>query len=105
MITRTHYLKLKQILNSNGTEAKDYNKNKELYDFLCAEKYIKKSNVRNYNGYTVTEFGKVQIKLYKDDTRRFGITTFISSVALITSIVSILLQSEAVQELLLQLLE
>lgn len=103
MITRRQYKKLKSIYRADGTTAKDINQNRELYRFLSSKGYIKRQEVRGYNGYVVTQEGEIEMKLYREDIFRFWITTIISFVALIASIISIAMQTTPVQQLLIQL--
>lgn len=105
MITREQYRMLNSILKSNGTTAKDYPLNREMYDFLFSQQYIKKYDVRGYRGYIVTELGKIEMKAYREDIYRFRITTILSVIAIITSIFSIAIQTEPVRQLLEQLLK
>lgn len=105
MITRKQYKKLKSIYRSNGTTSKDFERNRELYLFLSGKGYIRKQEVRGYGGYVVTQEGEIEMKAYREDLFRFWVTTIISFVALITSIVSIAIQTEPVRRLLEQLLK
>ena len=91
MICKEHYVFLKRILKNNGTEAKDYDINRELYIFLTSEKYIKSSVVRGYKGYVITESGKVAMRNYKNDNFRFWFPSIISIVAIILSATTIII--------------
>lgn len=103
MITRKQYKKLKSIYRSNGTTAKDSDRNRDLYQFLAGKGYIHKQPVRGYEGYVVTQEGEIEMKAYREDLFRFWVTTIISFIALIASIISIAIQTEPVQRLLEQL--
>lgn len=93
MITYEQYRKLRTILRANGTLAKDYEKRKDLYDYLLHQQYIKFCIIDCHWGFIVTQQGKVEIKSFKDDHHRFWITTFLSILALILSVVSIIIQT------------
>ena len=105
MITRKQYKKLKSIYHSNGTTAKDSDRNREMYRFLAGKNYIRKQEVRGYMGYVVTQEGEIEIKAYREDLFRFWVTTIISFIALVVSIISIAIQTEPVQRLLERLLQ
>ncbi len=105
MITRKQYKKLKSIYRSNGTTAKDADRNRELYQFLSQKGYIHKQPVRGYGGYVVTQEGEIEMKAYREDLFRFWVTTIISFIALIASIISIAIQTKPVQQLLERVLQ
>lgn len=91
MITRKQYQLMKSAYKNNGTTAQD-TKNLEIYRYLASRGLLHKQPVRGYEGYVVTQNGEVEMKLYREDTYRFKVTTAISFIALITSIVSIILR-------------
>lgn len=105
MITHKQYKKLKSIYRSNGTTAKDSDRNRELYRFFAGKGYIHKQKVCGYEGYVVTQEGEIEMQAHREDLFRFWVTTIISFIALITSIISIAIQTEPVQQLLKQLLK
>ncbi len=92
MITRKQYKKLKSIYRSNGTTAKDFDRNRDLYYFLIQKGYIYKCHVRGFAGYIVTQEGEVEMKIYKEDLFRFWVTTIVSFAALVVSIIAIALK-------------
>lgn len=87
MITGKQYRLMKSVLKNNGTTAQD-TENHEMYKYLV----LHKQPVRGYEGYVVTQDGEVEMKIYREDTYRFKVTTAISFIALITSIVSTILK-------------
>lgn len=89
LIVREHYKKLKSLIKNNGSTGTDYAQNKELYDYLLSCGFIKKADVKGYRGFAVTESGKVQIRLYKNDNFRFWFPAVVSVVALIVSVLAI----------------
>lgn len=91
MITRKQYKIMKSICKNNGTTAQDA-ENNEIYHYLASKGFLHKQAVRGYMGYVVTQHGEVEMKIYREDTYRFKVTTIISFIALITSIVSVILR-------------
>lgn len=90
MICKEHYVFLKNILKNNGTEATDYDENKDLYNFLSSNRYIKSSVVRGCKGYIITEYGKIAIRTYKNDNFRFWFPSVISIIAIVLSAFAII---------------
>lgn len=91
MITRKQYQLMKSVYKNNGTTAQD-TENLEIYRYLASRGLLHKQPVRGYEGYVITQDGEIEMKLYREDTYRFKVTTAISFIALITSIVSIILR-------------
>ena len=91
MITGKQYRLMKSICKNNGTTAQDF-ENQEIYRYLASKGLLHKQPVRGYAGYVVTQSGEIEMKIYREDTYRFKVTTAISFIALITSIVSVILK-------------
>lgn len=91
MITGKQYRLMKSVLKNNGTTAQD-TENHEMYRYLASKGFLRKQPVRGYEGYVVTQDGEVEMKIYREDTYRFKVTTAISFIALITSIISTILK-------------
>lgn len=84
MITGKQYRLMKSVLKNNGTTAQD-TENHEMYRYLASKGFLHKQPVRGYEGFVVTQDGEIEMKIYREDTYRFKVTTTISFIALITS--------------------
>lgn len=105
MLTPNQYRKLKSIQKSNGTKAKDYDKNTDLYKFFLQKSLIKRQEVGGYNGFVVTPEGEKELYMYKLERYHFWIPTILSIIAIITSILTILTQNAELWTLLKELLQ
>lgn len=89
MLSPRQYRKLKQISLFGGTTAKDYSKNKRLYDHLKSEMYLVSDDIRGYMGFSVTEHGYSAMYQYRVEHFRFWFPSIVSLLALATSILSV----------------
>lgn len=105
MLSPKQYRKLKSIQIFNGTKAKDYEENKDLYKFFLLKGLVKKEEVSGYTGFVITSEGELELYMYKLQRYHFLIPTFISFIALLTSIASLIMQNEELLQLLKELLK
>ncbi|MBE5877086.1 MAG: hypothetical protein E7290_09415 [Lachnospiraceae bacterium] len=92
MLAKHHYKKLKQINRTGGTKATDYAKHSSVYSFLASKGYILKSPYQGYEGYIITEEGKLELELCRMERYHFWIPTVLSIIAIIVSIIAIILK-------------
>ena len=89
MISRKQFRKLRRISLFRGTTARDYEKQKLLYDYLLLNNYIQKCAVRGYSGYIVTEKGYAEMYSFRVEHFRFWFPSVVSVLALFASILSL----------------
>lgn len=89
MLSPRQYRKLKRVSLFCGTTARDYDKNKRLYDYLNHENYLIRDNVRGYRGFSVTEYGYSAMYQYKVEHFRFWFPSIVSLIALAASFLSL----------------
>ena len=89
MLSPRQYRKLKQISLFGGTTARDYDRNKRMYDYLKSENYIIRNDTRGYNGFAVTEYGYSAMYQYRVEHFRFWFPSIVSLLALGASILSL----------------
>lgn len=104
MLTPHQYRKLKSIQMFNGTKAKDYGKNTDLYKFFLQNGLVKRKEVGGYQGYVITPKGDSELYSYKVEHYRFWVPTLISFIALVVSIASFVIKNEELILLLKELL-
>ncbi len=105
MLNPKQYRKLKSIQMLNGTKAKDYDKNKDLYIFFLQQGFVKRKEVGGYEGYIITPKGDSAIYSYKVEHYRFWVPTLISFIALVVSIASFITKNEELLKSLKELLQ
>lgn len=93
MLTPNQYRKLKSIQMFNGTKAKDYDKNADLYKFFLLKRLIKKEEVSGYNGFVITPEGELELYMYKLERYHFVVPTVLSIIAIIASFLAIFTQN------------
>ena len=89
LLSPRQYRKLRQISLFGGTTAKDYGKNKRMYDYLKSENFIISDNIRGYNGFIVTQKGYSAMYQYRVEHFRFWFPSIVSLLALAASILSL----------------
>lgn len=114
MLTAEQYRFLKKVSKKN-IQCNDLYKNRNsVYLYLLENKFIENHNVCPDNDIMeinsvlyckITENGKVELSLCKQERYHFWIPTIISIIALVTSILAILTQNEELLILLKELLK
>lgn len=89
MISRKQYQVLRYIRFLSGTTGKGYQRNKDLYDYLVTEGYLKKEIVRGFSGFAVTQKGYAEMYAFKVEHFRFWFPSVVSLFALAASILSL----------------
>lgn len=105
MLTPHQYRKLKSIQTFNGTKAKDYDKNADLYKFFLQKGLIKRQEVDKYNGFVVTPEGDLEIHMYKLERYHFAVPTALSIIAIAISLLAIFTQNRELWIWLKELLQ
>ena len=105
MLSPKQYRKLKSIQLFNGTKAKDYNKNTDLYKFFLAKGLIKKEEVSGYTGFVITPEGELELHVYKLERFHFVVPTVLSIIAIIASFITIFTQNGELWQWMKELLQ
>ena len=102
MLTKEQYRLLKRLTHNSTVSSDSYYKRERLFRYLHGIGYIRRQPDTGGFDITVTEKGKVELKIYEDDNARFAANTIISLCALVLSVLSIFIQ---IVQLLVPLLQ
>lgn len=114
MLTAKQYKFLKKVSKKDISCGDLYKNRDSVYSYLLHKKFIENYNIchekdimeTNSEMYCkITEYGKVELLLCKQERYHFWIPTIISIIAIITSILAILTQNEELWILLKELLK
>lgn len=105
MLSTKQYRKLKFIQRMHGTTATDRDKYADMYNFFLAKGLVKRKEIEGFVGLVITQDGETELYMHKLQSYHFWMPTFLSFIAIITSIAAVFTQNEELYGLLKELLQ